>query len=49
MQKQTMANEGKCEKLPDKSIKLEDFPAEILLKILNFLEINVGDTTHHKQ
>ena len=31
---------GKCEKLQDKSVRFEDFPAEILLKLLNFLEIN---------
>ena len=31
---------NKSEKLQDKSIKLEDFPPEILLKILSFLEIN---------
>ena len=29
----------KRENLQDKSIRLEDFPTEILLKILNFLEI----------
>ena len=32
---------NKNEKLQDKSIKLEDFPPEILLKILSFLEINI--------
>jgi uncharacterized C2H2 Zn-finger protein len=39
---QEIKNEGKgkCENLQDKSIRFEDFPAEMLLNILNFLEIN---------
>ena len=36
-----MANErNRDENLKDKSIRFEDFPVEILLKILNFLDIN---------
>ena len=36
-----MANErNRDENLKDKSIRFEDFPAEILLKMFNFLEIN---------
>ena len=36
-----MANErSRYKDLKDKSIRFEDFPAEILMKILNFLEIN---------
>jgi len=31
---------GTCENLQDNSIRFEDFPEEILLKMLNFLEIN---------
>ena len=34
-----MVNEGKDEKLLDKSIKFVEFPNEILLNILSFLEI----------
>ena len=31
---------GNCENLQDNSIRFENFPAEIFLKMLNFLEIN---------